>query len=279
MARFCAKSSTNRWGDTHAVSQAVKTDAFVYCWCLLYVVITCALAAPASARPSDLTTSSDEAFLNFATPDVWPWGYLADSGSPTGTLVEFSSRVAAVANLPLLNELRPHRRAVLELTSGEADFVVLFESPAAKAAGVEVESVLSVRTLMAGRFGESYPLTINGLAGKTVGYIRGTFYEEAFQDDEHIRKIPVNGLAQAVTMLQLGRIDALVSSDQAFYHTLRDMELPIAGFRTDVVIAEQKACLYMSRKAKHPELYYPVQKAVREMRHTGELDEIFRLPQ
>lgn len=245
----------------------------------LYIFLACALAAPTPAHSSESTSSAGEAVLSFATADVWPWGYLAENGNPAGTLVEFAIRVAAVANLPLTNELRPHRRAVLELASGESDFVVLFESPAAKAAGVAVEAVLSVQILMAGRAGGRYPLTIEGLAGKTVGYIRGTYYGERFQHDKGIRKIPVNGLAQAVTMLQLGRIDALVSSDQAFYRTLRDLDLSVAGFRTDVVIAEQKACLYMSRKAKHPELYYPVQKAVREMRHTGELAEIFRLPQ
>ncbi|MEX0603772.1 MAG: transporter substrate-binding domain-containing protein [Marinobacter sp.] len=229
--------------------------------------------------------AGESAFYNplspaiFVTPDVWPWGFTNDEGQPAGMLPRFTSRVAAIANVPVINELRPHRRATTELQSGETDFVVLFQSPVTDAAGVRVVNVVTVEILLAGVAGSRYPLTIDGLAGKSVGYIRGTYYGEAFERDREIVKVPVNSLEQAIEMLKLGRLDAMVASDQLFYHTLEAMKLAIDEFRTDTVINEQKAFLYMSRKAQNPQLFKAIRQAAVQMRENGELEEIFRLPE
>lgn len=194
-------------------------------------------------------------------------------------LPRFTSRIAAIANVPVVNELRPHRRAITELKTGETDFVVLFQSPVTDAAGVRVANVVTVEILLAGMADSRYPLTIEGLAGRSIGYIRGTYYGEAFEHDQKIIKVPVNSLEQAIDMLKLGRLDAVVASDQAFYHTLRAMGLSVDELRSDTVINAQKAFLYMSRNARHPQLFRVIQRAALQMRENGELDEIFRLPE
>lgn len=215
----------------------------------------------------------------FVTPDVWPWGYSDEQGQPAGMLPRFASRVAAIANVPMVNELRPHRRAIAELESGETDFVVLFQSPVADAAGVHVVNLVTVEILLAGMAGSEYPLTIEALAGKSIGYIRGAYYVEAFEHDQEVIKVPVNNLHQAIHMLKLGRLDAVVASDQAFYHTLKAMELSVDEFRSDTIINAQNVLLYMSRKARNPVLFRAIQRAALQMRENGELDQIFRLPE
>ncbi|WP_404361744.1 substrate-binding periplasmic protein [Marinobacter sp.] len=216
--------------------------------------------------------------LIFATPGVWPWGYKEPGEQPAGTLVRFAERLSAVADLPLMNRVLPHRRALRELETGEADFVPLFESPGAEAAGIPVEPIVTTRVLVVSRAADDVPLNIEGLAGEAVGYIRGTWYGEAFANNREIRKVAVADLNQAVEMLLLGRIRALVSTDHVFYHTIEVMNESLDQFQAGVVISEQKGILYMSRKARHPELFLAVRKAIRQMRATGELEEIFRLP-
>ncbi|MDX1635896.1 MAG: transporter substrate-binding domain-containing protein [Marinobacter sp.] len=231
----------------------------------------------ADAAASEESVSSQQR-LHFATAEVWPWGYLGADGEPAGTLVEFANRIAAIVNLPLMNELRPHRRAIAELASGTADFVVLFDSPTAEAAGIRVDKLLTMSIVIAGRADETYPLTLSGLAGREVAYIRGSYYGEAFARDENIIKVPVDALAQGLEMLRLRRVDAVVSSDQALYRTLEAQGLPASEFRQGLVVGEQSASLFMSRNARFPELLEPVRQAMGRMRKTGELDSIFRLP-
>lgn len=187
-------------------------------------------------------------------------------------------RLTSVADIPIQNRLRPHRRAIQELATGKADFVSLFQSPANDKVGIRVGLITRVRVLLTSLAGDNPPATIESLAGKSVGYIRGTYYGQAFEQADRIRKVPVNSLRQAVEMLQLRRIDALVSSDQALYRTLLAMNLSTNRFHTTAVIASQSAWLYMSRKTPHPELLQPVRAAMKQLRETGELADIFRLP-
>lgn len=228
---------------------------------------------------SEASPDTESPHLLFVTAEVWPWGFQGPDDLPDGTLVRFTDQLAAIANVPLANQLRPHRRAIMELASGATDFAVLFESPENNLIGVPVETLLTVRVIMAGRAGEDIPLSIDSMAGREVAYIRGTYYGEAFARNQGIIKVPVDSLHQALEMLRLGRVDAIVVSDQALYRTLQTQGLDPAELRTDVVIAQQKANLYMSRKARFPELLEPVRRAVRQMRAEGKLDRIFRLPQ
>lgn len=252
---------------------SVVPGSKLFCVAALFVLLSSALRAGEDSLYDILAPAI------FVTADVWPWGYTDDQGQPAGMLPRFTSRVAAVANVPVINELRPHRRAITELQSGETDFVVLFQSPVTDAAGVRVVNVVTVEILLAGMAGSEYPLTIEGLAGRSIGYIRGTYYGEAFEHDRNVNKVPVNSLEQAIDMLRLGRLDAVVASDQAYYHTLKAMKLSVDDFRSDTVINEQQAFLYMSRKAHNPQLFRVIQKAALQMRENGELDEIFRLPE
>lgn len=254
---------------------SIKRDWFT--WLLLLALAALTAGTAGAALPE--AQAPDSPRLVFATAEVWPWGFQGPEGEPAGTLIQVTDRIAAVTALPLFNELRPHRRAIVELASGSADFAVLFESPANNAIAIPVETLLTVRVILAGRAGEDYPLSLEGLAGREVAYIRGTYYGEDFARNDRIIKVPVASLHQALEMLRLGRVDAIVASDQALYRTLNAQGLDDTDLRTDVVIARQKAYLYMSRKARHPELFEPVRQAVRQMRDAGELDAIFRLPQ
>ncbi|WP_166263158.1 substrate-binding periplasmic protein [Marinobacter caseinilyticus] len=215
----------------------------------------------------------------FATADVWPWAYTDDDGQPKGMLVEFTDRIAAIANIPVINHLRPHRRAIAELGSGESDFVVLFQSPTADATGICIARVVSVDIILATLAKKGPALSLESLTDESVGYIRGTYYGEAFENARQMKKVPVSNLGQAVDMLMLGRIDAVVSSDQALYHTLENKKIPSSRFQTDTVISKHKACLYLSRKSDHPEFRKSIQDAVRQLDENGELDELFRLPE
>lgn len=215
----------------------------------------------------------------FATPQVWPWGYETDTGDPAGTISEFVDLIAAVANVPVVNSLRPHRRAVQELETGEADFITLFESPSADLAGRKVATLVITEILLAAPADQGAPQPLEQMDGESVAFIRGTYYGEAFENAGHVHKVPVNDLAQGIDMLLLGRVDAVIASDQALYHTLRAMGLSPQDFRTDTVVARQRGNLYMSRKSPRPELYEPIREAVEQLIREGEAERIFALPQ
>lgn len=231
----------------------------------------------AGAADTDIAARLEPAI--FAIPAVWPWGYADQYGEPAGTLVNLAHRLVAIADVPVEYELRPHRRAVAEIVQGRADFVVLFESPAISSFAIDLGMVVKTEVLLTARADSAVDLSLSGLAGRPVAFVNGTYYGEDFQRADNIRKVPVRDVFQAIEMLRLGRVSAILCSDQALFHTLNALDLPQHDFRMTVYREGQEGHLYMSRKANYPELRDSLVEALEHLRQTGELEAIFSLPE
>ena len=214
----------------------------------------------------------------FASAEVWPWGFEGPDGAPQGILFELAEQLAEQAGVNLSNDLRPHRRAILELAEGIVDFSVLFEAPAVSDTAVCLDRLLEVEVWLVAPVASAQTLSLSGLSGKSVGYIRGTWYGQAFSDADTIHKVSVQNLSQAMDMLIMGRIGAVISSHVVFLQTLRAMGLAEADFRYERIDNAQHICLYMSRKAQMPALAEPMRDAARRMRESGAIEDIARRP-
>lgn len=241
-------------------------------FCLLLLVALCP-----SLAASDNIAEPDQPLL-FMTADVWPWGYLDEQGQPAGLISRLATRLAEVSGLPLSNRVLPHQRLVYEFQRQQADFTVLFENPALDDFADSQGIALHASILLVTRHDSPLALDLDALAGHSVGYIRGTYYGEAFTLDEQIVKVPVHHLDQAIDMLQIGRLDALISSDLVFHHTLLAQQLEPEGFRISVHAAGHPAHLYMSRTPSHPQHAPILRAALEQLRASGELDEMFQRP-
>lgn len=242
-------------------------------WLLLFPLLR-PLYAVAEHNTADVSRTAV-----FVIPEVWPWGYEDRHGRPDGTLVRLAHRLVSIADVPIEYELRPHRRAIAEIVRGESDFVVLFENPAISNVAVDLGTVVKTEVMLTARADSEVHLSLDGLAGQAVAFVEGTYYGEVFAQAEKIKKVPVRDVFQAIEMLKLGRVEALLCSDQALYHTLKSLDLRSQDFRIEVFRKGQEGHLYMSRKAGSPELREPLVEALKQLRQTGELDTIFRLPE
>ncbi|WP_165495717.1 substrate-binding periplasmic protein [Marinobacter halodurans] len=243
--------------------------------CLLACLCLIAGTAPVVA---DHKSDDEPEPAIFAIPEVWPWGFEDRYGQPDGTLVTFAHRLVAVANLPIAYELRPHRRAISELLEGTVDFVVLFESPLLDKAAIGLGTVVTTQVMLTAMSDSNFELSLDGLAGKPVAFISGTYYGEKFEQATSIRKFPVRDIFQAIEMLKLGRVSAILCSDQALYRTMQSLQLSPDRFRTRVFREGQRGILYMSRRARYPQLEGPIREALQQLERDGDLADIFRLP-
>lgn len=228
-----------------------------------------------SANAFSATEETESAPLMFMTADVWPWGYLHTDGQPAGLLSLFAERLAHHADLPLNNRVLPHQRLLLEFRQGQAGFTVLFENPLLGDIAESIGVVLQADIMLVANRDFPGELTLEGLKGKKLGYIRGTYYGEAFNQSRHLIKIPVYNLDQAIDMLRINRLDALISSDIVLEHSLLAKNLSVDLFRHQVITQGHAAHLYVSRRGEHPQMKPRLQTALEKMRRSGELDSIF----
>lgn len=220
------------------------------------------------------SASADDA-VTFAIPDVWPWAYETESGELGGSLIDVAGRLSEITGIPVELQLRPLRRTIVELRSGEADFSILFQNPELDIEVINVASVTRVKILLAAMADSEYPLTLQDLEGRRVAYIRGTYLGEDFEADTDVLKVPVNGVGQALELLSLGRISAILASDHNIYRTLSSRDMPRDLLRYHEHVSGQNGTLYISRVARRPEAAREFAAAIEQMSADGELDEIF----
>lgn len=212
------------------------------------------------------------------TADVWPWGYHDAQGQPSGLLSDFIQRLAQKSGVPLDNRILPYQRLLAEFKRGRGDYTVVFENPEFAGLADSLGQVLSSDILLVANPDFVGDLTLGALAGKRVGYISGTYYGEAFQHDEQLIKIAVYNLDQAIEMLRINRLDAVISSDIVFYHSLLALDLRPDTFRYVTHISEQPAHLYISGRAANRHLAIRLQAALANMHQSGELRTLFYSP-
>jgi ABC-type amino acid transport substrate-binding protein len=220
------------------------------------------------------SASADDA-VTFSIPDVWPWAYEDGDGELHGSLIDVARRLSDKTGIPVVPRLRPLRRAIVELQAGAVNFSILFQNPKLDIEAVNVSSVTQVNILLAAKAESDYPLTLDELKGKRVAYIRGTYLGEAFERNEEVEKVPVGAISQAVELLSLGRISAILASDHNIYRTLSSQNLSRDLLRYSEHVPGLNGTLYMSRIASRPEAARKFGAAVKQMEADGELHQIF----
>ncbi|WP_151703621.1 substrate-binding periplasmic protein [Nitrincola alkalilacustris] len=240
------------------------------------VLFALALACPTYAAQTQ--TDATDATLTFTTADVWPWGYRGPNGEPAGFVADFVAELAQESGLKIDNQLSPHSRALIELSAGQVDLSVLYYSPEMDDIGINLGRVVTVPVLFVTHKSDQRGITFDELTlGHSIGYIRGTYYGEAFASKDDVTRVSVQYLDQAIRMLELGRIDGLLASDRAFFGTLKQLGLDVKDFQFNSIVNQQTAYLYMSHGSKRQDCEAPLREALNQMRSDGRLARIFSM--
>ncbi len=244
-----------------------------WCWLLLTCLLT--LSSGVSASPAE----SSSAPLQVLVADVWPWAYEDKEQNLRGLLPDLFAELESISGQALELRMLPHQRLLHDFERGQGDVSILFANPVVDRFAARGAPILSTRFMLVAPRNYSDELTLPALSGKTVGYIRGTFYGSAFEVDRSIIKIPVHHLEQAITMLQIGRLDALISSEQVLHYTLQEMGSPVDDWRIELHAEEQMAYLYRHREHVADSRVEPLVAALEQLRANGELERIMGVPQ
>lgn len=241
----------------------------------LFLALLC-VTAQADSRVSQGGEAQVGAAVTFAVPDVWPWGFKDSQGVMQGSLVELIARVSELSGVPVQAQLLPLRRVIRDVLIGRADFAFLFQSPDLDDNAFPVDTVLQLNLMLMALESTDHSLTLESLAGKRVGYVRGAYLGEAFEANEAVMKVPVYNISQAVEMLLLGRISAVLASDHNLAMTIDSHHFPIEAFRFQNHIHGQNARLYMSLASDKHDQARRFREALQQMREDGELQRLFQ---
>lgn len=212
----------------------------------------------------------------FLIAEVWPWGYFDENQQPAGLIHQFATRLASRADIDMQYRVLPPQRVLADLERNEGDFTMLFQNPDLHRYAQPIGLIQVSDILLIARRDSAQQLTLEALAGKPLGYIAGTNYGEAFHADRGTVKIPITGLTQAIRMLQLGRLEAMITSDILLHHSLKEAEVPPHAFRARLLTQGHESILYMASDSPNAHQLPAVSAALEAMHEHGELADLFR---
>ncbi len=213
--------------------------------------------------------------VQIVTSMVAPWGYRSATGRPDGLLVKLADLLAREAGLPYQQNLRPYPRVLQEISAGRADMAVLFDSPESEKIAEPLGKVLEISIVVIGPAGTPALEDMGQLSGQRAGYIRGSKYGSAFDDNRTLIKIPLNTPEQGLAMLLQGRLDVMVISDHTLRFALQKMGLTAERVSLRLRLAGTSASLYFSRLSPRQDLRSTYRRALAQLRERGLIAPIF----
>lgn len=160
--------------------------------------------------------------------NVEPWGF---EQTGEGIAPGFLRFIARLAEVPLEVSVRPYRRTVEGLRSGENALSMLIPTPDREPIAFVLCLPATVRlTILYRRDTVGVASQPSDLAGRSIGILRGSQLLSTYADTVPFRASLINTQEQGLRMMRAGRLDGTLCSHPGCLAALRSVGLEMANY-------------------------------------------------
>ncbi len=204
--------------------------------------------------------------------DIAPWGFADADRKPAGIYPAIFKRLSQRSGCELKTRLTPIPRAVMEVSRGTANATMMMDRADLNEQAFTVGEVLALRVEVWLPQGSNLR-SLEDLAGKTVGVLRGPVYHEGFYADSRILKQSVTNPRQQLEMLRKGRLDAAIGVRENFLTAAGQMGVPHTAFAPPIELGKRVVKLWITPSMSESHCAKQLAKALKDMRRSGEIDQ------
>jgi ABC-type amino acid transport substrate-binding protein len=153
--------------------------------------------------------------IHAATIDRDPFGFRDADGNAQGISVDVYRLIATRLGRPLNVEFDAVDRITGGILAARIDIAVMFPHPELIDAAVAVGPVIDVQT---GVLTRTRVARYEELSGMRVGYVDATPFDERFEADKTLKKVPFADAVAAFRAYEAGSIDAIAGPLQYLYY-------------------------------------------------------------
>jgi polar amino acid transport system substrate-binding protein len=213
--------------------------------------------------------------LNINTIDIYPFGYVGPDGKETGLIYEISNKIAQTAGFTYTNILAPYPRTIINLENGSADFVIRYTNTQLEKIAQPVGSIIGFQTIILGNKGSHFK-SLEDLHGKTIGKIRGGFFDNQIDADKKIEKYEAQDYDQLFKMLLAKRYDAIIGSTIGLYSNAKRMKIAKDQLGPALHLQNKYFILHFSKKNSDPKTIAALKTAIHKLESNGEILKIVK---
>ncbi|GGF23398.1 hypothetical protein GCM10011611_31870 [Aliidongia dinghuensis] len=212
------------------------------------------------------------AHLDACMIDEPPWGAAADPHR--GIYPDIFGRIAAYTGLAIDYTPTPLARTLDDVASGNCSFTITSWAAGRSDRIVRGEAMAALDYGVALRKGLKLA-DYDQLHGLTIALPRGLLIGDPFDHDPDLRKVPVYGYEQAMTMVEGGHADGVVGSFLTL-HRIMQRHASADRFDQDFVLAHVELALQLNKAFAQTDAARQLNEAVAMLRQDGSAERIIR---
>jgi len=206
--------------------------------------------------------------LKAGLPAFPPFAFDESDETHLGSVVRYYQLLADETGLDIQVVRMPYARMVKSLRQGSLDIAIIFRN-ADLANSVNYTGRVSYARVaivpQKNRLIEEYEqlLLLSGIA-----VIRGASFGPRFDYDQNLRKYFVNDYKQGMSMLKLGRVNAVVGSLAGIEYTSSAIGVDMDNWGRPFLLPDKEWWLHFSKRSKHRIAESQLKKAVQALYQT-----------
>lgn len=205
--------------------------------------------------------------------DQKPWGYYDSKGQLRGASVDFVRELARELDYPVELDIAPYHRLVKDFEAGRVDYTFFLESQR-PSYGEAVVKLMEIDAIAVAPTEKIRLRSFQDLNGLRVGKIRGADFADKLRQATSFHCVEVHSYAQALELLDKGRLDAIIGTPAALHYALQDLKLPANYLGQPLTISYQSAWVYASANSPLSSMAPDIRAAVLALKEQQVLSKI-----
>lgn len=193
--------------------------------------------------------------IKIRTIDILPYGIKSPKGASdssqylaSGIYYDMANLIAKESGYLPSNEIFPYARIMLELKSGQTDMTIMFKYKEMEGYVTYIAPLPSLKNVVFGLNGTDYT-SFSSLKGKRIAYLRGAKFSEEIDNDPDIYRFETLNFIQAVKMLMVGRVDAVIGPMDPILSAALQLNEDINLFGEPFVVSERTPWVQISNNS------------------------------
>ncbi|MFT7007626.1 MAG: polar amino acid transport system substrate-binding protein [Colwellia sp.] len=187
--------------------------------------------------------------ITFSTPSFAPFYFSGNNKLCEGVAITTFTQIVAQTNLLFNYVPYPYARVLHSLKTGQLDIALIFKNSALVEHVDYIGPVSKSKVVVLVNSQNSITSYADLSNLKAIAVIRSAHFENKFDNDNSLPKVPVESYAQAIKMFKLGRVDGVVGSVVGLDYQLRMQNVDVNILTNAYVLGEKEWWLHLSKNS------------------------------
>ncbi len=217
--------------------------------------------------------------LNAGLPAFPPFAYPSETASKRGVVVEIFKILEKELDITFNIQFYPYARMLESLKDGKTDLAILFKNESLAGYVNYVAQISRSKVLILSAANKKVRRYEDLYQFDAISVIRRASFGARFDRDTNLNKYTVENYAQAVKMLNLGRVDAVVGSQSGLQNALDMQGVNYSDWEQPFILSNKEWWVHFSNKSKHRNLIPVIQKEISKLYQQDLIYQLYKAQQ